>query len=478
VERYFKRVRYLPFEDLQPANIPVVFVFINERRSDMLLGNCKVNDQNHLEISGCDAVELVKEFGTPLYVMDENLIRENCRSYLSSIRSLHEDSEVIYAGKAFLTMEMCRIIDEEGLCLDVVSGGELYAAMKAHFPASKIYFHGNNKSYDELKMAVEYGVGRIVVDNFYELELLRDLTAKYPSKKINILLRLTPGIEAHTHDYIKTGQLDSKFGFGIENEQASLAVEAALSIKGLTLVGFHCHIGSQIFEKEPFKDAAHIMVKFAKAVYEKFGFVTREIDFGGGFGVRYIETDSPLPVKDYIEALVSSVKECCQVYGLPLPKISIEPGRAIVGEAGTTLYTVGAIKDIPGIRKYVSVDGGMSDNIRPALYGAKYTAVIANKASNPNEETVSIAGKCCESGDMLIWDIDLPKIEAGDILAVFCTGAYHYSMASNYNMTPKPAVVFVKDNTARLVVRRQTYEDLIRNEAYFPHIEKVYSASV
>ncbi|HHY41273.1 MAG TPA: diaminopimelate decarboxylase [Thermoanaerobacterales bacterium] len=444
----------------------------------MLLGTCRVNKLNHLEIGGCDTVELVKEFGTPLYVMDENLIRENCRSFLNSMRSLHENSEVIYAGKAFLTIEMCRIIEEEGLCLDVVSGGELYTAIKAQFPIKRIYFHGNNKSYDELKMAIENGVGRIIVDNFYELELLRDLAKKYPGKKINVLLRLTPGIEAHTHDYIKTGQIDSKFGFGMENGQAMQAVESALSIKGLKLMGFHCHIGSQIFEDEPFKDAAQIMIKFAKDVFDRYGFTTKEIDFGGGFGIKYRETDKPLPVKEYIQTLVTSVKESCKNYGLHVPKLLIEPGRAIIGEAGTTLYTIGAIKNIPGIRKYVSVDGGMSDNIRPALYGAEYSAIVANKANSPKVEKVSIAGKCCESGDMLIWDIDLPKIEPGDILAVFSTGAYHYSMASNYNMLPKPAVVFVKDNTARLVVRRQTYEDLLSAEVYLPQAKKVFLASM
>lgn len=466
------------FEQVTTGKYPGCFCFyISERRSIMLLGRCRVNNLNHLEIGGCDAVELAKEFGTPLYVMDEGLIRENCRRFLSSMRSLHENSEVIYAGKAFLTIEMCRIIKEEGLCLDVVSGGELYIAIKAQFPAKKIYFHGNNKSYEELKMAIEYGVGRIVIDNFYELELLRDLTKKYPGKKIKVLLRLTPGIEAHTHDYIKTGQFDSKFGFGMENGHAIMAVESALSIKGLKLMGFHCHIGSQIFDDEPFKDAAEIMIKFAKNVKDQYGFNTREIDFGGGFGIRYLETDKPLPVEDYINTLVTSVKENCNKYGLPVPKLLIEPGRAIVGEAGITLYTIGAIKNIPGIRKYVSVDGGMSDNIRPALYGAQYSAVVANKANSPKEEKVSIAGKCCESGDMLIWDIDLPKIEPGDIIAVFSTGAYHYSMASNYNMIPKPAVVFVKDGTARLVVRRQTYEDLLSNEVYLPHTKKAYLAN-
>ncbi|AEE91513.1 diaminopimelate decarboxylase [Tepidanaerobacter acetatoxydans Re1] len=444
----------------------------------MFCGTGRINKFNHLEIGGCDAVELAKEFGTPLYVMDENHIRENCRLYRDSLNNLHENSEVIYAGKAFLTMEMCKLIEEEGLSLDVVSGGELYTAIKSGFPSKRIYFHGNNKSYAELEMAAEYGVGRIVVDNFYELELLRDVAKKYQGKKIKILLRLTPGIEAHTHDYIKTGQLDSKFGFGMENGHAFMAVENALSIKGLKLMGFHCHIGSQIFEDEPFKDAAKIMIQFAKIVNERYDFRTREIDFGGGFGIRYTEKDKPLAVKNYIEVLVESVKEACKKHNMPIPKILIEPGRAIVGEAGTTLYTIGSIKNIPGVRKYVSVDGGMSDNIRPALYGAEYSAVIANKAGCPREEIVSIAGKCCESGDMLIWDINLPKIMPGDILAVFTTGAYHYSMASNYNMMPKPAVVFVKNKTARLVVRRQTYEDLLSNEVFMPNSKNISLASL
>ncbi|HHY71112.1 MAG TPA: diaminopimelate decarboxylase [Thermoanaerobacterales bacterium] len=443
----------------------------------MFYGTSRINKYNHLEIGGCDTVELVKEFGTPLYVMDENHIRENCRSYTNSLRNMHENSEVIYAAKAFLTMEMCKLIQEEGLCLDVVSGGELYLAIKSGFPAKRIYFHGNNKSYTELEMAVEYGVGRIVVDNFFELELLRDLTKKYQGKKIKILLRLTPGIEAHTHDYIKTGQLDSKFGFVMENGHAFMAVENALSIKSLKLMGFHCHIGSQIFEEQPFKDTAEVMIQFAKNIKEKYGFKTKEVNFGGGFGIKYTEKDKPLTVKHYVTVLVESVKESCKKHGLPIPKILIEPGRAIIGEAGTTLYTIGAIKNIPGVRKYVSVDGGMSDNIRPALYGAKYSAVVANKVNGSKKETVSIAGKCCESGDMLIWDIDLPKIAPGDILAVFSTGAYHYSMASNYNMIPKPAVVFVKSKTARLVVRRQTYEDLLGNEVFLPHSKHISLAN-
>ncbi|MGI6425609.1 MAG: diaminopimelate decarboxylase [Tepidanaerobacteraceae bacterium] len=443
----------------------------------MFYGTGRSNELNHLEIGGCDTVELVKKYGSPLYVIDEDYVRENCRSYKNSLMNLQKDSEVIYAGKAFLTMEMCRLIQEEDLGLDVVSGGELYTAIKSGFPANRIYFHGNNKSYSELEMAVKYGVGRIIVDNFYELELLKDLAKNQQNKKIKVMLRLTPGIEAHTHEYIKTGQLDSKFGFGLGNGHALMAVESALSIRGLKLTGFHCHIGSQIFEKDPFKDTAKIMIKFAKTAKEQYGFETKEIDFGGGFGIKYIDNDKPLAVEDYISILYESVKESCKQYELPIPRILIEPGRAIIGEAGTTLYTVGAIKDIPGIRKYVSVDGGMSDNIRPALYGAKYSAVVANKVNNPLEERVSIAGKCCESGDMLIWDIDLPKIVPGDILAVFSTGAYHYSMASNYNMLPKPAVVFVKDKAARLVVRRQTYEDLLSNEVFRPQTKSISLAN-
>ncbi|MCR4430685.1 MAG: diaminopimelate decarboxylase [Tepidanaerobacteraceae bacterium] len=431
----------------------------------MLFGTARINELNHLEIGGCDTVDLAKEFGTPLYLMDEEYIRQNCRLYKQTLQRLHRDSEVIYAGKAFLTMGMCKIIEEEGLSLDVVSGGELYCAIRAGFPANRIYFHGNNKSYEELKMAVEYGVARIIVDNFYELEMLKDLAKKWRNR-IKILLRITPGIEAHTHDYIKTGQIDSKFGFGLENGHAVMAVEHALSLKGIKLMGFHCHIGSQIFEREPFNMTAEVMLKFISDVREKFGVEIREIDFGGGFGIKYVESDNPLSVEDYLGTLVYSVKTWCEKLNIKIPKILIEPGRAIVGAAGTTLYTVGSIKNIPGIRKYISVDGGMNDNIRPALYGAKYSAIIANKAGKAPEERVSVAGKCCESGDMLVWDVELPRVSPGDILAVFCTGAYHFTMSSNYNMLPRPAVVFVKNSCADLMVQRETYEDLLRKEIF------------
>jgi diaminopimelate decarboxylase len=431
----------------------------------MLFGTARINEKNHLEIGGCDTLKLAEEFGTPLHVMDEQLMRENSRLYKNSLSDLYADSEVIYAGKAFLTMGMCRLIEEEGLSLDVVSGGELYTAIKAGFPAEKIYFHGNNKSYKELKMAIEHRIGRIIVDNFYELEMLKDLTKKC-RHKVKILLRITPGIEAHTHEYIKTGQLDSKFGFGLENGHAIMAVERTLGIKSLRLMGFHCHIGSQIFEREPFCMTVEIMLKYAKALNQKLDFITREIDFGGGFGIKYVNEDKPLSINMYLSTLVDSVKYWSEELAIPIPKILIEPGRAIVGNAGTTLYTIGSIKNIPGIRKYVSVDGGMSDNIRPALYDAKYSAVVANKAGSLSAEKISVAGKCCESGDMLIWDIDLPRITPGDILAVFCTGAYHYTMSSNYNMLPKPAIVFARDGNAKLMVKRETYEDMIRNDLF------------
>ncbi|MCG0276668.1 MAG: diaminopimelate decarboxylase [Thermosediminibacteraceae bacterium] len=440
----------------------------------MIYSNLSVNKKGHLEINGCDAVELAKEFGTPLYVMDESIIRQNCRIYREELYSLHPDSGVIYAAKAFMTMSMCKIIEEEGLYLDVVSGGELYTAIKAGYPLERIYFHGNNKSYEELKMALEHNVGQIVVDNFYEMEMLKLLTKKM-KRKVNILLRITPGIEAHTHDYIKTGQLDSKFGFTLENGQAMMAVEKALGIKDIKLVGFHCHIGSQIFETEPFALAAEVMMKFVKSVKSQFGHETLQLDFGGGFGVKYTDEDKPLHPREYLKALVDSVKTWARKLNVAVPKILVEPGRAIVGPAGITLYTIGAIKDIPGVRKYVCVDGGMSDNIRPALYGAKYSAVLANKANLPGEEIVSVAGKCCESGDMLIWDIKLPKVDSGDILAVFCTGAYHYSMASNYNMIPRPAVVFVKDGTAWLAVKRETYDDLLKNDLFEPEKKALFS---
>lgn len=426
-------------------------------------GTMKINEKNHLEIGGCDCVELAKTFGTPLFVMDETLIRQNCRSYINSLEKHYQNSEVIYASKAFSSLALYKIIEEEGLGLDVVSGGEIFMALEAGFPPEKIYFHGNNKSYDELKLALESGITKIIVDNFLELDMLNELCREM-HKNVIILLRITPGIEAHTHHYIRTGQIDSKFGFPLENGQGFLAVEKVLKIKRFRFAGLHCHIGSQIFDKEPFEHTVSTMMDFIRQIKDRYNTDVKVLNLGGGFGIKYIDTDKPRHVEDYIEAITKKVNFYSKKYNLVPPKIMLEPGRAIVGDACITLYTIGAIKDIPGIRKYVSVDGGMTDNIRPALYQAKYHAMIANNCKAEKKELVSIAGKCCESGDMLIWDIELPKVSPGDYLAVFSTGAYHYSMSSNYNKIPRPAVVLVSEGEADIIIKRETYKDLVKND--------------
>lgn len=425
-----------------------------------LQGTMTINAAGHLVIGGCDAVDLVREFGTPLLVIDEACLRERCRAF----KEAFADGEVLYAGKALLLQAICRIVAEEGLGLDVVSGGELYTALAAGFPPQRLYFHGNNKTEAELAQALDAGVGRIVVDNFRELELLSGLARRNNGYRVPVLLRLTPGIEAHTHEYIRTGQIDSKFGFTLANGQAEEAVALATSLPALELVGLHCHIGSQIFSAEPYAEAAAVMVDFAARIYHRTGVAIQELDLGGGFGIYYAAGDDPLPPAAYARVIQEVVADRAATLGLPRPRILVEPGRAIVGPAGTTLYTIGSIKEIPGVRKYVAVDGGMADNIRPALYQARYEALVANKADQPPVEKVSITGKCCESGDMLIWDIMLPEVEPGDILAVSCTGAYCYPMASNYNRLPRPAVVLVWNGDAELISRRETYADLLRLE--------------
>jgi diaminopimelate decarboxylase len=428
-----------------------------------LHGTMKINQVGHLEIGGCDTTELAEKFGTPLYVMDETLIRQNCRSYVRSFRAAYPNSEVIYASKVFSTRAICQVMKEEDMGLDVVSAGELYTALSVGFPFTRIYFHGNNKSSEELTMALQKDVHRIVCDSFYELELLNSIAAGM-GKKANILLRLSPGIDAHTHHYIKTGTIDSKFGFCIANGQAMEAVLAAQKYPALELWGVHCHIGSQIFDLDSYAEAAQTMMAFVRDMTEKAGKPVRELNLGGGLGIYYTEGDSPRQIQLYANCVAENVKACAAEFGLELPKIIVEPGRSVVGEAGATLYTIGSIKDIPGVRKYLAVDGGMTDNPRPALYQAKYEAALANRMNDANAEKVSVAGKCCESGDMLIWDLELPVANSGDILAVSSTGAYNYSMSSNYNRNLKPAVVFVADSKARLVVKRETYEDLIRND--------------
>lgn len=419
------------------------------------------NVKGHLEIGGCDAVELAEQYGTPLYVMDETLIRKNCRAYVDTFRASVPDALVTYASKVFSTRAMCCLVQQEGMGLDVVSGGELHTALSVGFPAEKIFFHGNNKSRDELEMALQAGVGTIVADNFYELDLLNGLAGTH-SKKANVILRLSPGIDAHTHHYIKTGTVDSKFGFVISNGQAMQAVVRAEELPNLILQGIHCHIGSQIFDLTSFREAADVMVAFLAEVKGRIGRELPVLNLGGGLGIYYSEGDSPQDITLFAQRLVAAVKDAVTRYGLALPRLIVEPGRSIVGEAGTTLYRIGSVKEIPGVRTYVAVDGGMTDNPRPALYQAKYEAALANRMNEKNTDVVSIAGKCCESGDMLIWDVELPAVKSDDILAVSSTGAYNYSMASNYNRNTRPAVVFVADGKAEIVVRRETLDDLIR----------------
>jgi diaminopimelate decarboxylase len=428
-----------------------------------LHGTSRINEKGHLEIGGVDTVELAKTYGTPLYVMDEALMRQRARAYVDAFRKTGLKFQVAYASKAFCTMAMCRLAEQEGLSLDVVSDGELHTALAAGFPAERIHFHGNNKTPLEIEMGIDAGIGCFVADNFTELRLLNEI-AGAKGKKVDILLRVTPGVEAHTHEFISTGQTDSKFGFDIGTGQAKRAAAMAKDMPNLILRGLHAHIGSQIFETEGYRLTIERLARFAAEARRELGVEFAVLNTGGGFGIRYVEGDRPLPPETFVQAIAGAVKSEFAKAGCPVPEVWIEPGRSIVGDAGTTLYTIGSQKEIPGVRKYVAVDGGMSDNIRPALYDAKYEAILANRANEAPAEVVSIAGKACESGDMLIWDLPLPKVETGDILAVFCTGAYNYSMASNYNRIRRPAVVFVMDGRADLVVRRESHEDLTRND--------------
>ncbi|KAA0550334.1 diaminopimelate decarboxylase [Bacillus sp. BGMRC 2118] len=424
-------------------------------------GTSKVNEKGHLEIGGVDTVDLAAQYGTPLYVYDVALIKERAQGFIHTFEKLGVKAQVAYASKAFSSIAMFQLVEEEGLSLDVVSGGELYTAVAAGFPTERIHFHGNNKSVHEIEMALQAGIGCFVVDNFYELTLLEE-TCRQLQKKAKILIRITPGIEAHTHDYILTGQEDSKFGFDLQSGQADEALKLIQTFEFVELLGIHSHIGSQIFETTGFVMAAEKLFEEINNWNIKYKYTPSVVNLGGGFGIRYTSDDDPIPVSRYVEEIVSAVNVKVKEYNLTMPEIWIEPGRSLVGDAGTTLYSIGSRKEVPNVRKYVAVDGGMSDNIRPALYEAKYEAVIANRMRDKNEEIVSIAGKCCESGDMLIWDLPLPKSTSDDILAVFCTGAYGYSMANNYNRIPRPPVVFVEDGQSELVVKRESYEDLIR----------------
>lgn len=426
--------------------------------------NLAVNGEGHLTVGGIDTVELAHEYGTPLYVMDEDLIREHCRSFKQSMDKYYGGKGLVcYASKAFCCKAMCRIMLEEGLGLDVVSEGELYTALSVGFPAEKLCFHGNNKTDHELSYALEQGVGRIIVDNIFELDRLNALAEK-TGKNANIMYRIKPGIDAHTHNFIMTGQIDSKFGFALETGEAYEAVKKAISASHINLVGLHCHIGSQIFDIDPFVKAAEVMLTFIAKIKNELGFEVKELNLGGGFGIKYTEEDAPVAYEKYMEKVSAKVAEVCAEQKLTQPFILIEPGRSIAAPAGITLYTVGGKKVIPNIRTYVSVDGGMGDNPRYALYQSKYDVEVANKADLPKSEVVTVAGKCCETGDLIGEGMPIQPVEPGDILAVLATGAYNYSMSSNYNRIPKPAVVMVSGGKSRVVVKRENLEDIVRND--------------
>ena len=419
----------------------------------------EVNDRGHLVVGGCDVIDLATEFGTPLYVFDEASLREKSREFKHEFGSRYADTTVVYSCKAFINKALLLLFQEEGIGLDVVSGGELGIARSVDFPMEQVYFAGNNKSCQELRQSLEWGLGRLVVDNFHELEMLGELVEEI-GRAQDILLRLTPGVDPHTHRYIATGVVDSKFGIPLALGED--AVVAAMSMPGVNLLGLHFHIGSQIAEVEPYQESIKNLLGLAAEMRRKHGFELKELDVGGGFAVQYTLDAPAPPVSFYAEAITSSVVAGCQEEGIELPHLVIEPGRSIVARAGLAVYTAGVVKDIPNIRRYVSVDGGMADNIRPALYQARHEAVVANKMTEPEADVVTIAGKFCEPGDVLIRDIVLPPVVAGDIIAVPGCGAYCLPEAMNYNASFKPPVVMVKEGKARLIRRRETLEDLTR----------------
>jgi diaminopimelate decarboxylase len=418
------------------------------------------NAAGHLEVGGCDIVDLVRRHGTPLVVYHEDTIRDQCRRYMRAFAEHTDDFEVIYASKAFSSIAVNELVMDEGLSIDINSGGEYYMAKKAGFPAERIFFHGNNKTRAELEYTLEGGIGYVVVDSFQELALLEELMAARGGRQ-KILLRITPGVEAHTHSYIQTGQIDSKFGFGLGDGVALEAIREALEAPHLELVGLHAHIGSQIFQLDGFRKAIEILVQLIGQAHVGFGFECRCLNVGGGLGIRYTQEDMPASIADYASVKVQGVRQEMAALGLPMPRVLVEPGRSIVGKAGVTAYTVGTIKEIPGVRTYISVDGGMSDNIRPMLYGAQYEALLVNKVDVPADTVVTVVGKHCESSDILIRDALIARPEPGDILVIPGTGAYCYAMASNYNGNPRPKVIMVSGGRERVIIERESYEDLV-----------------
>lgn len=443
---------YLTIEGKKPISI----------NQYLLPMTAKVNREDHLEIGGCDVIELVERFGSPLYILDEQSLRKACQEYLGALKQfLAGPSQVIYASKAWNCLGVCSILADEGLGFDVVSGGELYTTLQAlremgKSTEGKIYLHGNNKSWEELKLAIDNKC-TIVVDNWWELEQL----AAWSGESIRIMLRLTPGIECHTHEYIQTGHLDSKFGFDPHDLEKLFAFVAKVS--HLNCVGLHAHIGSQIFECQPHQDLARLMVSWQKQAKDN-GLAIEELNLGGGLGIRYTETDDPPSIQAWVELISVGITEACQAENLPIPKIIIEPGRSLIGTSCVTAYRIGSQKTVPGIRKYIAVDGGMSDNPRPITYKSEYRCCLANRMSAPATETVTIAGKHCESGDILIQKANLPETKPKDILVVMGTGAYNYSMASNYNRLPRPAAVLVNQGEANLILRRENYQDLLHQD--------------
>lgn len=447
-------LKYLPKQTGQPLS----------PNQHLLPLTAKVNDQDHLEIGGCDITTLVERFGSPLYIVDEFTLRTTCQQYRDAFKKYYPaPSQVIYASKAWSCLGICAIVASEGLGFDVVSGGELYTTIQAGVKGDLIYLHGNNKSLSELELAIDHDC-TIIVDNWLELEMLREM-GKTREKLISIMLRLTPGIECHTHEYIRTGHLDSKFGFDPnEIDQVFTFVSQTSNLK---CIGLHAHIGSQIFERQPHQDLGEVLVDWMVKA-ENYGLSIEQLNIGGGLGICYTENDDPPSIDEWVKAACNAVIKACQGHNISLPKLLAEPGRSLVGSSCLTAYTIGSSKIVPDIRTYISVDGGMSDNPRPITYQSVYRTLIANRMSAPLDQKVTVAGKHCESGDIVIKDALLPETETGDILVVMATGAYNYSMASNYNRLPRPAAILVNEGEANLILQRETYQDLIRQDL-LPH---------
>ena len=445
--------RYVP--QITDLNIPP------SPNQELMPLTAKVDREDNLEIGGCGLQKLVRQYGSPLYILDEFTLRTACSQYRDSFTTYYSgESQVIYASKAWSCMAVCRIIDSEGLGFDVVSGGELYTTLQAGVSKSKIYFHGNNKSVEELELAVEAGC-TIMVDNWLELKTLSQIASVQGEQVVPIMIRLTPGIECHTHEYIRTGHLDSKFGFDpnqLEEVFTYLSQQTSISC-----IGLHAHIGSQIFERQPHQDLAGVLVDWMQKA-QSYGLPVTTLNVGGGLGIKYVESDDPPSISEWVKAVSTAIEKACKDADLPLPKLIAEPGRSLIGSACVTAYTVGSRKEIPDFNTYIAVDGGMSDNPRPITYQSVYRAVIANRMSAPISEAVTVAGKHCESGDVVIKKAELPQTEPGDVLVVLDTGAYNYSMASNYNRIGRPAAVLVCDGEANLIIERETYHNLIERD--------------